>query len=339
MDELEQPPSRKKILIIRFSSIGDIVLTTPVIRCMKQQFPESTIHFLIKQEFDHVLAGNPYIDQIHLFRGHLKETIRELKGEKFDFVVDLQRNYRSCRIKNALRVPHKTFPKFNFQKWLTVAFKFNFLPNIHIVDRYFKAVESLKVKNDQKGLDFFIHDNHEFDEDDLPAVFEDGYVAISIGAKHFTKRIPLQKIVEIGRGLYKPVMILGGNDVAEIGEEIVRELGERAYNGCGKFSLQQTASLIKQSDGLITGDTGLMHIAAALHKPIASVWGNTIPEFGMYPYLPNERSLFRIFETTDLKCRPCSKLGYDKCPKKHFNCMYRIPSTDVADWMNRFCDD
>lgn len=338
MDDLE-PPSQKKILIIRFSSIGDIVLTTPVIRCLKKRLPETEIHFLIKQEFSHLLDENPYINRVHLFRGNLKETIRMLRSEKFDFVVDLQRNYRSFRIKNALHAPHKTFPKLNFKKWIRVNLKLNLLPDIHIVDRYFKAVTPLNVTNDLQGLDFIIPENKTFDIDDLPAVFEDGYVAISIGAKHFTKRISPQKVVEIGRGLYKPVLLLGGRDVADVGDEIEEQLGERAYNGCGKFSLQETASLIKESDGLITGDTGLMHIAAALHKPIAAVWGNTIPEFGMYPYMPEERNLFRLFEITDLKCRPCSKLGFDKCPMKHFDCMERIPSIEVADWINSFSDD
>ena len=82
-----------------------------------------------------------------------------------------------------------------------------------------------------------------------------------------------------------------------------------------------------------------MHIAAALHKPVASVWGNTFPEFGMYPYLPNEREKFRIFEITPLRCRPCSKLGYKKCPKKHFKCMLDIPALEVAQWINLFSHD
>ena len=338
MDDL-QPPSRKKILIIRFSSIGDIVLTTPIIRCLKKQFPDHLIHFLIKKEYKNVLEENPYIDKFHVFNGNLAETISELKEEQFDYIADLQHNYRSKRVISSLKIPSRSFPKLNVKKWVATNIKLNFLPNTHIVDRYFEAVKPLGVINDEQGLDFFIPEEQKFDIDDLPAVFEDGYVTIALGAQHETKRIPQQKVIEIAKLLYDPILLLGGDDVAAIGDEIVMELGERAYNGCKKFTLMQSASLIQQSNCLLTGDTGLMHIAAALHKPIASIWGNTFPEFGMYPYMPNERGNFRLFEITPLCCRPCSKLGYKKCPKKHFKCMLNIPAPEVAQWINLFCDD
>lgn len=338
MDD-HQPPSREKVLIIRFSSLGDIVLTTPVIRCLKKQFPDTLIHFLIKKEYKNVLEQNPYIDKFHIFNGDISETIAELKEEKFDYVADLQHNYRSKRITSALKVPYRSFPKLNVKKWLTTNLKLNFLPNIHIVERYLEAVKPLGVVNDGQGLDFFIPEEQKFDIDDLPAVFEDGYVTVALGAQHKTKRIPAQKIIEIARLLYEPVLLLGGDDVADIADEIITELGERAYNGCRKFSLTQSASLIQQSNCLLTGDTGLMHIAAALHKPVASVWGNTFPEFGMYPYMPNEREKFRLFEIVPLGCRPCSKLGYKKCPRRHFKCMLNIPSLEVAQWINLFCHD
>ncbi|HRB40127.1 MAG TPA: glycosyltransferase family 9 protein, partial [Bacteroidia bacterium] len=90
---------------------------------------------------------------------------------------------------------------------------------------------------------------------------------------------------------------------------------------CGITSIGQSASLIKQSKAVITHDTGLMHIAAALRKKIVSVWGNTVPEFGMYPYLPVNSVPFSISEVKNLNCRPCSKIGYNTCPKKHFRCM------------------
>ena len=330
----DNPPSRQKILIIRLSSIGDVVLTTPVIRALKLQKPDTEIHFLIKKEFAPVLEYNPYISKIHYFTGSVTAAVNELKPEHFDFIVDLQKNVKSRKIVRRLGAASATYNKHNFKKWVLVRLKINFLPNSHIVDRYFEAVKPLGVTNDGKGLDFFIPENKSFNEDDLPAVFENGFVAVSLGAAHATKRIPVEKIVEIGRILYKPMMLLGGQDVFAEGEEIVAQLGERAYNGCGKFSLFESASIIKRSVCLLTGDTGLMHIGAALQVPIASLWGNTVPEFGMYPYMSSER--FRIFEVCPLRCRPCSKLGYKKCPKKHFNCMNLIPATEVAEWINQF---
>lgn len=330
----DYPPSRQKILVVRFSSIGDVVLTTPVIRALKKQKPEAEIHFLIKKEFAQVLENNPYIDKIHCFTGNISAMVDELRKEQFDCVVDLQKNVKSRKIVRKINVSSTTYNKHNFKKWVFVRLKINFLPDTHIVDRYFDAVAPLGVKNDGGGLDFFIPEEKSFDVDDMPAVFENGYVAVALGAAHATKRIPIEKIVEIGRILYKPMMLLGGNDVAAEGEEIVAQLGERAYNGCGKFSLLQSASIIKQSECLLTGDTGLMHIGAALQVPIASVWGNTVPEFGMYPYMSSEK--FRIFEVCTLKCRPCSKLGYKKCPRKHFDCMNLISALEVAEWINKF---
>ena len=336
MDDNQPPPEREKILIIRLSSIGDVMLTTPIIRTVKQAKKEAELHFLIKKEFKTVIEANPYIDKIHIFSGDMSALIRELKAENFSYIIDLQHNIRSKRIINALRKPHKTFSKLNFKKWLPVWFKLNLLPDRHIVERYFEAAKPLNVFNDGQGLDFFITPKEAYEEEDLPAVFEDGFVAVSLGSMHGTKRIPTYKVVEIARMLHLPIMLLGGKDVESEGEEIVSALGERAYSGCGKFSLHQTASLIRQSRCLLTGDTGLMHIAAALQTPIASLWGNTIPEFGMYPYIPQHRELFRIFETPRLSCRPCSKLGYKKCPKNHLRCMNQISAVEVAEWINSF---
>ena len=194
----------------------------------------------------------------------------------------------------------------------------------------------LNVHNDHKGLEFYIPENQGFEEDDLPMMFEDGFVAIVLAAQHFTKRIPVSKVVEIGSILHKPIMLLGGKDVYEEGERVVSQLGERATNGCGKYSLYQSAAILQHADCVITGDTGLMHISAALHKPTAAIFGSTIPEYGYYPYMPGERNLFRNFEVCPLNCRPCSKFGSSKCKRKHFKCMNNISATEVAEWVNRF---
>lgn len=336
MDEI-QPPSATKILVIRLSSIGDIVLTTPVVRALKAQLPNVELHFLTKKANEQVVAYNPYIDKVQLYDGQEKEILfNALKAEKYDVVIDLQKNHRSRQVVRQLKTLHFSFSKVNFKKWMCVRLKLNFLPDVHIVSRYFEAVRDLGVYNDQKGLDYFLPEDCGFDEDDLPMVCEDGYVAVVVAGQHATKRIPASKIVEIGSILHKPIILLGGKDVAAVGEEIVDELGDRAYNGCGKFSLHQSCYIVKQADCVITGDTGLMHVAAAFHKPTAVIWGNTIPEFGMYPYMPGHRELFRNFEVCPLACRPCSKLGHKKCPHKHFKCMLNIPAVEVADWVNKF---
>lgn len=331
-----QPPSWRKILIIRFSSIGDIVLTTPVIRSLKKQIPNAELHFLTKKSNADMLMHNPYIHSVHVFYGNLSATIKELKKEKFDFIVDLQRNHRSKNVIRSLHCKHATFPKLNVKKWIFVRSKVNFLPEKHIVDRYFEAVKPLKVTNDMQGLDYFIPEEATFDNQDLPAGFEDGYVAVAVGAQHVTKRIPTEKIIEIGSMLFKPIVLLGDGNDSKSGDEIVAALGAKAFNACGKYSLDVSASILEQSDCVLTSDTGLMHIAAALRKPIASVWGNTVPEFGMYPYTAPGAPETRIFENVALKCRPCSKLGFKKCPRKHFKCMSQLSSYEIATWINQY---
>jgi ADP-heptose:LPS heptosyltransferase len=121
----------------------------------------------------------------------------------------------------------------------------------------------------------------------------------------------------------------------ETAEKIIKALpNQQIVNACGKFSLQQSASIVKQAAVLLTHDTGLMHIASAFQIPIVSVWGNTVPALGMYPYYPQNEKGFSIHEVSNLKCRPCSKIGFKTCPKKHFNCMNLQDAKAIADDVN-----
>jgi ADP-heptose:LPS heptosyltransferase len=313
-----------KILIIRFSSIGDIVLTSPVIRCLKEQIEGIEIHYLTKKSFEQVLSANPNIDKLHFLENSLNDSISELKKENFDHIIDLHHNLRTLIIKTRLATHSKSFDKLNWQKWLLVNFKKNVLPKIHIVDRYLKTVEFLGVNNDNKGLDYYLNGNYEL-ETLLPSSHLK-YIAVVIGAQHATKRLPVERLIELCSNINHPVVLLGGPEDTERGEIIAETAGKHVYNGCGKFKLDQSAFLIKMSEKVISHDTGLMHIAAAFKKPILSIWGNTVPEFGMYPYQVDES---RIFEVSGLNCRPCSKIGHNTCPKGHFKCMNSINLTEL----------
>ena len=309
----------KKILIIRFSSIGDIVLTTPVVRCLKKQL-NVELHYLTKSSFAGMLNANAYVDKVHTITKEIDaELIKNLKAENFDFIVDLHNNLRTLRLKRALKIPSKAFPKLNIQKWLLVNLKLNRMPDIHIVDRYMETVRHLGVKNDGAGLDYFIPEEAQVDLSRLPEPQAKGYVGIVIGGQHATKMMPLEKLIEVCEKLNEAIVLLGGPEDAERGEQIALELGDKVYNACGKFKLDESASLVQQANWIISHDTGLMHIAAAFKKRIVSVWGNTVPELGMYPYLPDPQS--KMLEIKGLSCRPCSKIGHAKCPKGHFKCM------------------
>ena len=322
-----------KILVIRFSSIGDIVLTTPVIRCLKNQIDDVEIHVLTKKKFSSLYKTNPYINKVYEYDDSLKKNIKELKLENYDYIVDLQKNKRSIRVTRALRKPHSSFPKLNFKKFLLTTFKINLMPDIHIVDRYFKAVEKLGVKNDYQGLDFFISEKNDYPLSKLPENFQKGYHAFVIGGTYKTKILPAVKVIEVIKKLNEPVILLGGPDDVERAEEILSAISCQlsAISLVGKINLEQSASIVKKAKSVLTNDTGLMHIAAAFHKNIVSVWGNTVPELGMYPYLPNEKEKCHIVECKDVKCRPCSKLGFKECPRKHFNCMMKIDCDTVVE--------
>ena len=315
-----------KILVIRFSSIGDIVLTTPVIRCLKNQIDDVEIHVLTKKKFSGLYKTNPYINKVYEYDDSLKKNIEELKLENYDYIVDLQKNKRSLRVTRALHCQHSSFPKLNFKKFLLTTFKINLMPDIHIVDRYFKAVEKLGVKNDYQGLDFFISEKNNYPLSELPEDFQNGYHAFVIGGTYKTKILPAVKVSEVIKKLNEPVILLGGPDDVERAEEILSAIicQLSAISLVGKINLEQSASIVKKAKSVLTNDTGLMHIAAAFHKNIVSVWGNTVPELGMYPYLPNEKEKCHIIECKDVKCRPCSKLGFKECPRRHFKCMMEI---------------
>ena len=317
-----------KILIIRLSSIGDIVLTTPVVRCFKNQEPETEIHYLLKKQYQDVMKNNPYIDKLHFFEDNFTQLLEELKEEEFDFIIDLHKNLRSGRIKRALQLPSDSFNKINIEKYLIVNFKLNFLPDKHIVDRYFEALEMYGIKNDGKGLDYFISKEEEQLALEKTDHVESPYYAFVLGATFFTKKYPADKIIEICEKIKTNVVLLGGSEDQEIGDHIAQACGSHVHNFCGKLSINESAAIIKNASKVLTNDTGLMHIAAAYKKDIITFWGNTIPEFGMYPYKTNHYNA----QVEKLKCRPCSKLGYKtKCPKGHFKCMLNIDQQAILD--------
>ncbi len=318
-----------KFLIIRFSSIGDIVLTTPVIRCLKKQVPDAEIHFLVKDSFRSIVQHNPYIDKVHVLAHSWELMIEELKVEEYDYIIDLHHNTKTLRVKNALKKKSFSFYKLNIQKYFYTAFKINMLPDVHIVDRYLKTVASFGVKNDGAGLDYFIAEQEKIKRQDIPASHTAGYIACVIGAAHGTKRWPIHKWKEFCTKMNHPIILLGGSEDRVNGDEIAAVDTIKVYNACGKFKLNESADLVRNAKLVISNDTGLMHIAAAFKRPVISLWGNTVPAFGMYPYYGDAPVSDVIMQTNKLFCRPCSKIGYNKCPLGHFKCMEKIEVDEV----------
>ncbi len=324
---------KTKFLIIRFSSIGDIVLTSPVVRCLKTQYPGAEVHFLTKKRNADLLQANPYIDKIQLYDGSISNLISDLKAEKYDYIIDLHNNLRSLAVKFSLNAQSYSFNKLNFRKLLLTRFGINTMPDRHIVDRAMETLQSFNVENDGKGLDYFIPDGDEFLQEELPENFRSGYIALVLAGTYTTKKMPVAKYRNLISGSNVPFVLLGGKSERILASEILDWNTGNVVDFTGQLRINQSASLVKKARLVISNDTGLMHIAAAFHKKILSVWGNTSPEFGMYPYLPGKGS--EMIEVKGLACRPCSKLGYRKCPKKHFRCMNDIQEDKIIDWVKQ----
>ncbi|GAB3504120.1 glycosyltransferase family 9 protein [Spirosoma knui] len=307
-----------KLLILRFASIGDIVLTTPVVRCVKQQLAQTEVHFCTGQDYQPLVAYNPYIDKCHYLNGNLYQLIRQLRAEQFDYVIDLQNTWLTGLIKAALGVRSFSVETLSLRRWLYVRWKINAMPTQHVVDRYMATLHELGIKNDEKGLDYFIPYKDQVETDWLPPTHQHDFVAYAIGGQHLTKRLPVRRIIELCRKINHPVVLLGDKADRPQGEAVVQVLGSRyVYNACGQFNINQSASLIQRARVVFCHDTGLMHIAAAFGKKVYSIWGSTTPQLGNYPY----KTPYVRLEKQGLACRPCSPSGFNNCPMKHFRCM------------------
>lgn len=321
-----------KILVIRFSSMGDIIYTTPVVRCLKQQIPGAQIHFITKPAFKYIYDNNPYVDKLLLLKPVLSNTIRDIKAEQYDYIIDLHNNLRTAIIKLRTGIRSSTYKKQTIRKWLSLKFNLKLVPPVHLVNRYLKAVQFLGVKNDEQPINYYLKTDHQLNKL-LPASHQQNYVAFIIGATHFTKRMPNKKIISICSEINNPIVLLGGHDVRANGDVIAAGVpGNKIYNACGITSLDESVFLVSKAAKVVGFDTGLTHIAEAFNIPIVSIWGGTAPGLlGVQPYKVKKVLVAEI----ELPCRPCSKFGLPACPLGHFKCMYDIPENNITNFVNK----
>lgn len=324
-----------KILIIRFSSIGDIVLASPVFRCVKQQLPDAKVHLLTKESFRKVTEANPYVDQFFYFKDDLKNLIVKLKEENYDVVIDLHDNLRSNKIKRALKKKAFTIDKLSWPKFLLTNFNINRMPGRHITLRSLDTVQALGVKDDGLGLDYFIPEKDRVFADDLPTSHQAGFIALVIGATYFTKKLPLHQLQELCRLIDHPIVLVGGSEDQQMGEAVRQVDTGKIYNACGKFNLNESADIVRQSKLVISHDTGMQYIAVALQKQVIAIWGGTSPKLDVAPYYGSagknkEGEMYDNF-LLDIRCQPCSRYGTDKCPLEHFDCMEKLSMAKIAE--------
>lgn len=217
-----------KILIVRFSSIGDVVLTTPILRAIKSQLKDAEIHVLTKSAFRSVIDANPNVSKIFTIEKSIDEVIDVLKTEEYDWIIDLHNNIRTKALKSKLRRPSRTFRKLNIEKWMLVNVKIDRMPKIHVVDRYFEAVAHLGVQPDGKPGDFFIDPVNQIDVATL-GLSPKSYIALAIGAQHATKQLPVSKWVEIIERIESPVVLIGGPTDSNNAKAILAQLSKNAW--------------------------------------------------------------------------------------------------------------
>ena len=326
-----------KLLIICGPTTGDVVFSTPAIRALKIQLDDPEIHVLVLPEVRFLVEENPYVAVVHTFKGLLSTLWWNLKKERYDLIVNLNPRWRSKLLSLSLfGTPQYSLKSIFWRKWLMVNLKINNIRSRHAVDRIMHALRPLGIKADNLGLDYFLPDRDKVALEWLPTPFRKGFVVFCLSATFRTRKLPLDRMLELCDKINKPIVLIGSQDDAENAEVIssffsgslsvrtkdgIPGLGRTVvYNACGKFNFNQMASLIKRSCAVFTFDNDFVPVASAFRKEVIGLWGNTVPLFGKYPY----RTRYTILEHNNLGCRPCSAKGFDECPKGHFRCMREI---------------
>lgn len=317
-----------KILIIRLSSMGDIILTSPVARCLKQRHPDAELHYLVKAPFVPLVECSPYVAKVHTL-GPLADTLSLLQSEHYDYVIDLQHNHRSAQLRRRLRCPSSTCRKEDLRRLWLVLTKRNILKHSHVVQRYLQAAAPLGISDDGLPLNLFYRTDSQLQSHPL---MQQSYVAIACGAQHTTKQIPPAQLRHLVQSIEAPIVLLGDESDGRRIAEALQPLPHRVLNLCGHTTLHQLAQWIDHAAVVIAADTGIMHIAAALQRPLVVVWGSTTPQLGFAPYRTDA-----LNSEVPLPCRPCSKVGKEQCPRRHLRCLTDHPWTSIAHYVNQKC--
>ena len=333
-----------KTLVIRFSSIGDIVLSTPLLRLLRARFPNGQIDYVTRSEYTELIKSNQNLNRTYGFDARqgfdgLRTLKQNIKAERYDLIVDIHDSLRSKYLRS-LRGPTRVIvDKRVLERSMLVNFKKNVYKDVvSVVDRYIETVRDLGVVNDGKGLELHIPDEVLFGVSAKIAKLRlnqfKKVIGLCPGARHFTKRWPAERYARVGAAFAQKmdakILLLGGAADEPVCNQICWEINnevdaERATSLCGQLRLLETAAAMEYCDIILTNDTGLMHIAVAMHKKVLAIFGSTVKEFGFFPYDPAAV----VLEQSGLTCRPCSHIGRSECPEKHFKCMTEIDADRV----------
>jgi len=331
----------KKILILRLSSIGDILLATPLIRALWKRFPEAQIDFVVKSQFAELLRTNPHLNKLYSLdtkkgRSALKKLRQTLRGQRYDLVVDIHNNFRSGCLRRQKSARIVKLRKYKVQRFFLVKLGWNFYRQITPVhQRYLDTVAGFGVYDDGQGLEFFPDQETQKEIDVL--LNQKGrqpgrlFICIAPGASRETKRWPAERFAVAAKKLIleagAQILFLGDAKDAELTAAINERLDGAGIDLAGKLTLMQSACALNRVDMALTNDSGLMHLSTALGKPTLAIFGSTVRELGFFPVGPQTA----VVENKNISCRPCTHIGRRRCPEKHFRCMMDIPPNAVFD--------
>jgi lipopolysaccharide heptosyltransferase II len=329
---------RQKILIIRLSSIGDIVLTSALVRCLRSNYPDARIDFLVKKQFSEIVAHNPRLSNILVFEkgDPLKNLKRQIRNEHYDWIIDIHQNTRSFYLKSGLRVPLKTgYSKQLYHRALLVYLGLNRYREVKpVLLRYFEAVEKQGVTYDGKGTEVFVP--QERVDAMNRTLMQSGYTAdrklfvLGPGASFTNKRWSPEGYASVAAHLIEKhqgfVAFIGGKNDNRLCAEIQHLVAAPTANYAGAFSILDSAALLSLCAAFVGNDSGMLHVAQALNKPVVGIYGPTVRELGYFPMADRSSVVEK-----PIRCRPCTHNGLNHCPKKHFLCMKTISSDDVID--------
>lgn len=330
-----------KILLIRLSSMGDIILTSAFVRILKTQIPECEIHFLVVGKFSEIFKYNPYINKVIeydksntfsqnlKFKKLLKEN--ELNNSKYDLIIDLQKNLRSRVFRFNMGKRVFSIKKNRLHKLSLVHCKKPLIKTVPVAEIYYNSIRKLNLPDDKLGLELWLEKDRtagKYIPHNRINTTDRLNIALAPGATHFTKRwLPdyYIELIELINKEYKcAITLIGGKDDKPLCDYIQDNLVFDIKNESGSQSIQKTAEIIAQQNLLVTNDTGVMHIAAARQVPVIAIFGSTVTNFGFSPYRCKN-----IVVERSIPCRPCTHIGRAECPKKHFKCMKEISPKDV----------
>ncbi len=322
----------KKALVIRFNAIGDLVLTTPVVEALATHGYE--VHYLVKEAFSELMEYNPHVHKVWKLKDSLTEVLSKLKNENMDVVIDLHNNLRSRQVKSALKAKNYTLQKDRLRLFLLTKLNINRVKERHIVYRFLDVVKPLGIAVEAPAPQTYIPDTISAH---LPYTLPAHFLVIVVGAAWTTKEIPTEKLLElITRTAYKEVVLIGGPADKEKATLIEQRAQRPMLNMVGALTITESAYVISKAAAIVSGDTGMMHIAASLGVPSVAVYGSTHPVLGYTPFYGKHEAQYHLVQNEELSCRPCTKQGQNQCPKGHFKCMLDLDVDELVSKVDSF---